>query len=144
MTDGDVSDRYGLQRFVDAQAGVFEHVFSELREGRKRSHWMWFIFPQIKGLGSSPMAMRFAISSLAEARAYLDHAVLGPRLRECCEIVVGVAGRSVDEIFGYPDDLKFHSSITLFAKAAVENRVFLDALEKYFGGELDRATVERL
>jgi uncharacterized protein (DUF1810 family) len=144
MTDGDVSDRYGLQRFVDAQAAVFEQVCSELRAGRKRSHWMWFIFPQIKGLGSSPMAMRFAISSLAEARAYLDHAVLGPRLRECCEIVVGVAGRSVDEIFGYPDDLKFHSSITLFAKAAVENRVFLDALEKYFGGELDRATVERL
>ena len=144
MTDGDVSDRYGLQRFVDAQARVFEQVCSELREGRKRSHWMWFIFPQIKGLGSSPMAMRFAISSLAEARAYLDHAVLGPRLRECCEIVVGLAGRSVDEIFGYPDDLKFHSSITLFAKAAVENRVFLDALERYFGGELDRATVERL
>jgi uncharacterized protein (DUF1810 family) len=144
MTDGDVSDRYGLQRFVDAQAAVFEQVCSELRAGRKRSHWMWFIFPQIKGLGSSPMAMRFAISSLAEARAYLDHAVLGPRLRECCEIVVRVAGRSVDEIFGYPDDLKFHSSITLFTKAAVENRVFLDALEKYFGGELDRATVERL
>jgi uncharacterized protein (DUF1810 family) len=144
MANGEVSDRYGLQRFVDAQAAVFEQVCSELRAGRKRSHWMWFIFPQIKGLGSSPMAMRFAISSLAEARAYLDHAVLGPRLRECCEIVVRVAGRSVDEIFGYPDDLKFHSSITLFAKAAVENRVFLDALEKYFGGELDRATVERL
>jgi uncharacterized protein (DUF1810 family) len=144
MANGAVSDRYRLQRFVDAQGGVFEQVCSELREGRKRSHWMWFIFPQIKGLGSSPMAVRFAISSLEEARAYLDHAVLGPRLRECCEIVVGVAGRSVDEIFGYPDDLKFHSSITLFAKAAVENRVFLDALEKYFGGELDRATVERL
>ena len=144
MANGEVSDRYGLQRFVDARAGVFEQVCSELREGRKRSHWMWFIFPQIKGLGSSPMAMRFAISSLAEARAYLDHAVLGPRLWECSEIVVGVAGRSVDEIFGYPDDLKFHSSMTLFAQAAVENRVFLDALEKYFGGELDRATLERL
>jgi uncharacterized protein (DUF1810 family) len=144
MANGAVSDRYGLQRFVDAQAAVFEQVCSELREGRKRSHWMWFIFPQIKGLGISPMAMRFAISSLAEARAYLDHAMLGPRLRECCEIVVGVAGRSVNEIFGYPDDLKFHSSMTLFAQAAVENRVFLDALEKYFGGELDRATVERL
>jgi uncharacterized protein (DUF1810 family) len=144
MANGEVSDRYGLQRFVDAQAGVFEQACSELRAGRKRSHWMWFIFPQIKGLGSSPMAMRFAISSLAEARAYLDHAVLGPRLRECCEIVVGVTGRSVDEIFGYPDDLKFHSSMTLFAQAAVENRVFLDALEKYFGGELDQATLERL
>jgi uncharacterized protein (DUF1810 family) len=144
MANGEVSDRYGLQRFVDAQAAVFEQACSELREGRKRSHWMWFIFPQIRGLGSSPMATRFAISSLAEARAYLDHAVLGPRLRECCGIVVGVSGRSVGEIFGYPDDLKFHSSITLFAKAAVENKVFLDALEKYFGGELDRATVERL
>jgi uncharacterized protein (DUF1810 family) len=149
MANGEVSDRYELQRFVDAQAAVFEQACSELREGRKRSHWMWFIFPQIKGLGSSPMATRFAISSLAEARAYLDHAVLGPRLRECSRIVVAVAGRAgrqktVGEIFGYPDDLKFHSSMTLFAQAAVENRVFLDALEKYFGGELDRATLERL
>jgi uncharacterized protein (DUF1810 family) len=144
MTNGEVSDRHGLQRFVDAQAAVFEQVCAELREGCKRSHWMWFIFPQIKGLGSSPMATRFAISSLAEARAYLDHAVLGPRLRECCQIVLAVPGRSVGEIFGYPDDLKFHSSMTLFAQAAVENRVFLDALEKYFGGKLDPATSARL
>ena len=139
-----MNDSFDLRRFVYAQEPFYRQVVDELSRGRKRTHWMWFIFPQIKGLGSSAMAVRFAISSLAEARAYLDHAELGPRLRECCEIVVGVAGRSVDEIFGYPDDLKFHSSITLFAKAAVENRVFLDALEKYFGGELDRATVERL
>jgi len=139
----EVSDRFGLQRFVDAQAGVYEQVCRELREGRKRSHWMWFIFPQIKGLGSSPTAVRFAISSLAEARAYLEHAVLGPRLRECTGLVL-VADRSVDEIFGYPDDLKFHSSMTLFARAGVENRVFVDALEKYFGGEADGATLKRL
>jgi uncharacterized protein (DUF1810 family) len=139
-----VSDRYGLQRFVDAQAGVYEQACAELREGRKRSHWMWFIFPQIAGLGSSPTAIRFAISSLAEARAYLEHAVLGPRLRECTGLVLAVAERSTHEIFGSPDDLKFHSSMTLFAKAGVENRVFVDALEKYFGGELDGATLERL
>jgi uncharacterized protein (DUF1810 family) len=139
----EVSDRFGLQRFVDAQAGVYEQVCSELREGRKRSHWMWFIFPQIKGLGSSPTAVRFAISSLVEARAYLEHAVLGPRLRECTGLVLA-AGRSVDEIFGYPDDLKFHSSMTLFARTGVESRVFVDALEKYFGGEPDGATLKQL
>ena len=137
-------DEYGLQRFVDAQAEVFEQARGELLEGRKRSHWMWFIFPQIKGLGSSPMAARFAISSLAEARAYLEHAVLGPRLRECAGIVVAVEGRSAHEIFGYPDDLKFHSSMTLFAQAAGKDGVFVDALEKYFGGQRDRATLERL
>jgi uncharacterized protein (DUF1810 family) len=139
-----VSDRYGLQRFVHAQAEVYEQVCRELREGRKRTHWMWFIFPQIKGLGSSAMAVRFAISSLAEAGAYLGHAVLGPRLQECTGLVLAVAERSAHEIFGSPDDLKFHSSMTLFAKAGVQNRVFLDALEKYFGGELDRGTLERL
>jgi uncharacterized protein (DUF1810 family) len=138
------SDGFGLQRFVDAQAGVYERARDELREGRKRSHWMWFIFPQIAGLGSSPTAVRFAISSLAEARAYLEHAVLGPRLRECSGIVASVEGRSANEMFGYPDDLKFHSSMTLFAEAGVENGVFVDALEKYFGGERDRATLERL
>ena len=113
-----MSDRFDLQRFVEAQAGVYERVCAELRAGEKRSHWMWFIFPQIKGLGSSPMAVRFAISGLEEARAYLDHAVLGPRLRECTGIVVGVEKRAVGDIFGYPDDMKFHSSMTLFAKTA--------------------------
>jgi uncharacterized protein (DUF1810 family) len=111
---------------------------------------MWFVFPQIRGLGSSPMAVRFAISGREEARAYLEHPLLGSRLRECAGIVVGVEGRTVEEIFGYPDDLKFHSSMTLFAKAAKAaegsegERVFGVALEKYFGGEMDRGTLERV
>jgi uncharacterized protein (DUF1810 family) len=135
---------YDLERFVEAQAEVYEQACAELRAGRKRSHWMWFVFPQIRGLGSSPMAVRYAVSSLEEARAYLDHAVLGPRLRECTGIVVGLQGRTVGEIFGYPDDLKFHSSVTLFAKADVEGGVFGEALEKYFGGEMDQGTLERI
>jgi uncharacterized protein (DUF1810 family) len=102
-----MSDTYELRRFVDAQQGVYEQACAELRTGRKRSHWMWFVFPQIQGLGSSPMAVRFAISGMDEARAYLAHPMLGPRLREYTAIVVGVEGRSVEEIFGYPDDLKF-------------------------------------
>ncbi len=140
-----MNDPYDLQRFVEAQAGVYEQACAELRAGRKRTHWMWFVFPQIQGLGSSPMAVRFAISSLEEARAYLGHALLGPRLRECVGIVVGVEGKTVEEIFGYPDDLKFHSCMTLFAKAAgssERDRVFGVALEKYFGGAMDRGTVE--
>ncbi|HTD95849.1 MAG TPA: DUF1810 domain-containing protein [Edaphobacter sp.] len=144
MAKDEAGDRYNLQRFVDAQAEVFEQACSELREGRKRSHWMWFIFPQIRGLGSSSMAGKFAISSLAEARAYLDHVVLGPRLRECSRIVAGVEGRSVHDIFGYPDDLKFYSSMTLFTRAATENQVFMNALERYFGGKMDRMTLELL
>ena len=139
-----MSDRYDLERFVDAQAPVYAQVCAELEQGRKRSHWMWFVFPQIKGLGSSPMAMRFAISSLEEAKAYLEHPVLGPRLRECSRMVTEVKGRTVGEIFGYPDDMKFHSSMTLFAQAAEESKVFEDALQKYFGGERDRSTMERL
>jgi uncharacterized protein (DUF1810 family) len=137
-------DQYELKRFVDAQEGVYEQACAELRAGRKRSHWMWFVFPQIRGLGSSPTAVRFAISGMEEARAYLEHPMLGPRLRECAGIVVGVEGRSAEEIFGYPDDLKFHSSMTLFAKAAAEAGVFGEALEKYFGGEMDRGTLERI
>src|SRR5215469_13707979 len=105
---------------------------------------MWFIFPQIAGLGHSEMARQYAISSLAEAASYLEHPVLGPRLRECAQLVVNVKGRSIDQILGYPDDLKFRSSMTLFAKAAADDRVFRDALEKYFGGEEDRLTLERL
>ena len=139
-----VKDRYDLQRFLEAQAGVYVHACAELRAGRKRSHWMWFVFPQIRGLGNSSMAVKYAISGMEEARAYLGHAVLGPRLRECTGLVLAVAERSAHEIFGSPDDLKFHSSMTLFAQAGVENGVFVDALEKYFGGELDRATLERL
>ncbi len=140
-------DRYALERFVRAQDSVYEQVCAELRSGRKRTHWMWFIFPQVKGLGSSEMAVRYAISSIEEAKAYLEHPVLGPRVRECAGIVLGVEGRTVEDIFGYPDDLKFHSSMTLFAKAAEiseEDLVFSQALDKYFGGREDAGTVQRL
>lgn len=133
-----------LERFVEAQEPVIERVLGELRAGRKASHWMWFVFPQIQGLGHSPTAQRFAISSRAEAEAYLRHEVLGPRLRECTRLVNAVEGRRVEEIFGYPDHLKFHSCMTLFAHAAADNQVFLDALRKYFGGEEDSLTLERL
>ena len=142
-----MSDGFDLERFVKAQAGVYEQACVELRAGHKRTHWMWFIFPQIRGLGSSSMSVRFGIASLAEARAYLKHAELGPRLRECARIVCRVEGKTVGEIFGSPDDLKFHSSMTLFAKAAEANEmdeVFGEALEKYFDGEMDGGTLERI
>jgi uncharacterized protein (DUF1810 family) len=139
-----MSDPFNLQRFVDAQNPVYAEVLSELRNGRKRSHWMWFIFPQISGLGSSPLARKFAISSMPEAAAYLDHPVLGPRLSECTRLVNLVEGRPIEQIFGYPDDLKFRSSMTLFARAASDNRIFTDALQKYFDGKFDDATLARL
>ena len=139
-----MDDRFDLQRFVDAQQPVYETVLSELRDGRKRGHWMWFIFPQISGLGHSVTSQTFALSSLAEAAAYLTHPTLGPRLRECAALVAGIEGRSVDEIFGYPDDLKFHSSMTLFAHAAPREPVFAACLEKYFGGQRDPRTLARL
>ena len=139
-----MDDPYNLQRFVDAQRPVYEQVRSKLREGRKSSHWMWFVFPQIEGLGSSALAGRFAISCLDEAEAYLKHPLLGPRLRECTQLVNFVEGATIDRILGYPDDLKFRSSMTLFAKATSDNRVFNEALSKYFGGEPDQATLERL
>ena len=139
-----MSDPYDLQRFVDAQNPVYDKVRAELRDGSKRSHWMWFIFPQIEGLGSSPLARKYAISSLAEAAAYLQHPVLGPRLAECTKLVNHVEGRTIEQIFGYPDDLKFRSSMTLFAHATPDSRVFLDALQKYSKGEFDPATMERL
>ena len=139
-----MSDPYDLRRFVEAQNPVYAKVCSELREGRKRSHWMWFVFPQIVGLGSSPLARKFAISSLAEAAAYLAHPILGPRLAECTQLVNLVEGRSVAEIFGHPDDLKFRSSMTLFARATQDNQVFVAALQKYFKGEPDPATLLRL
>ena len=140
-----MSDRFDLDRFVEAQAGVYEQACAELRAGRKRSHWMWFVFPQIRGLGSSEMAVRYGISGREEARAYLDHPVLGPRLLECAGIVVGLEGKTVGEIFGYPDDLKFHSSMTLFGEVeGPAERVFHQALKKYFGGEMDRGTLERI
>jgi uncharacterized protein (DUF1810 family) len=141
---GAMTDEYNLKRFVEAQESVFEQVSAELRAGQKQSHWMWFIFPQLAGLGSSPMAERFGIVSREEAAAYLKHPVLGPRLRECTRLANLVEARSVDQIFGYPDNLKFHSSMTLFAAATLENQVFKDALQKYFGGKLDPQTKKRL
>ncbi len=144
MSAAPSSDPYNLQRFVDAQTSVYAHVVAELRDGRKRSHWMWFIFPQIAGLGSSPTAQRFAISGRAEALAYLAHPTLGPRLRECTELVNQLPDRTVDEIFGYPDDLKFRSSVTLFAAVAPGEQVFRAALDKYFAGEPDAATLALL
>ena len=138
------NDPYDLQRFVEAQSGLYEQVCQELQEGRKRSHWMWFIFPQLKGLGNSAMAERYGISSAAEAEAYLAHAVLGTRLRHCTERVMAVKGRSAEQIFGFPDDLKLRSSMTLFASLEAEGSIFSDALKKYFGGKSDRLTIERL
>jgi uncharacterized protein (DUF1810 family) len=133
-----------LERFVEAQSSAYEQVKRELRAGRKQSHWMWFIFPQIAGLGRSLMAQRYAIASLDEAARYLDHPVLGPRLRECTRLVNEVEGRAIGEIFGYPDDRKFHSSMTLFARAGKDREAFREALAKYFGGEEDAATVARI
>jgi len=141
-----MNDPYDLQRFLDAQNPVFERVCTELRSGQKIGHWMWFIFPQLRGLGHSEMAERFAISSQDEAEAYLNHPVLGPRLRECTRLVMLVEGRSINQIFGYPDDLKFRSSMTLFASTTSDsdNQIFKDALMKYFDGEPDPLTSERL
>lgn len=138
------TDPHDLARFVEAQAGVYETVCSELRAGRKQSHWMWFVFPQLAGLGSSATARRFAIRSLEEARAYLAHPVLGPRLRACTALVNAVEGRDIGTIFGYPDDLKFHSSMTLFARAAPGSPEFRAALVRYFAGREDPLTCEIL
>ena len=140
----DRSDPFNLQRFVDAQNSIYDEVCAELRDGRKRGHWIWFVFPQLRGLGSSHMATVFGISSRQEAVAYLDHPVLGPRLRECTRLVNLVQGRAIGQIFGYPDDLKFRSSMTLFASVSSDSQVFEDALQKYFGGESDPLTLKRL
>jgi uncharacterized protein (DUF1810 family) len=131
----------GLQRFVDAQRAVYGAALAELRAGRKRTHWMWFIFPQLRGLGHSATSDYYGIASLEEAREYLAHPVLGARLLECTEAVNSVIGRGAREVFGTPDDLKFHSSMTLFHLASPETECFSKALSKYFGGELDKATV---
>lgn len=136
-------DPFRLQRFVDAQVTLYPRVLHELRTGEKRTHWMWFVFPQIAGLGHSAMAREYAISSRAEAEAYLAHPLLGARLRECTRLVNGVEERSVGQIFGAPDDLKFHSSMTLFAEVDPAGE-FADALAKYFGGDKDQATLDRL
>jgi len=139
-----VSDPHNLQRFVAAQNPVYERVLAELRAGEKHGHWMWFIFPQLRGLGYSYTAIAFGISSREEAQAYLKHPILGPRLVECTRLVNLIEGRSIDRIFGYPDDLKFRSSMSLFASVTAENQIFREALQKYFGGEPDLLTMERL
>ena len=139
-----MADPFELQRFVDAQDGTYDRALGELRRGRKASHWMWFVFPQFSGLGFSPMAQRYAIGSLAEARAYLAHPVLGARLREAAAAVNATEGRTAHEIFGAPDDLKFRSSMTLFREAAPDEAVFGEALSRYYGGEPDPRTLELL
>jgi uncharacterized protein (DUF1810 family) len=139
-----MSDPYDLKRFVDAQDPVFDRVLSELRAGHKRSHWMWFVFPQIRGLGRTGMAWDFAIASRAEAEAYLEHPVLGPRLRQCCQLLLQVEGRSARAILGSPDDLKFRSCLTLFAGVASDNAVFEQALQKYYDGDRCQPTLDFL
>jgi uncharacterized protein (DUF1810 family) len=137
-------DGRDLQRFIDAQREIYDQVLAELRLGRKQSHWIWYIFPQIKGLGSSPKAQRYAISSLDEAKAYAAHPVLGVRLLECTRLVTAARAQAIEDILGYPDNLKFHSSMTLFAHAANPGEVFENALRKYFRSEYDHLTMERL
>jgi uncharacterized protein (DUF1810 family) len=138
----DRGDPFNLERFTDAQAGVYDRALSELRSGRKRTHWMWFIFPQIAGLGYSGMSKHYAIRNIEEAREYLNHPVLGPRLQECAEAVLAVEGRTISEIFGYPDDLKLRSSMTLFACVAHPGSVFGRVLEKFFQGKKDARTLQ--
>ena len=137
-------DPFDLKRFVNAQEPVYGDVVDELRAGRKRSHWMWFVFPQLRGLGGSAMAVRFGIASLEEAGAYLRHELLGRRLRECARLVTAVQGRSIGQIFGSPDDLKLSSSMTLFASATDDNQDFVAVLDKYYDGRQDRLTLEGL
>ncbi|HUK46793.1 MAG TPA: DUF1810 domain-containing protein [Terriglobales bacterium] len=142
--DKQAADPHNLQRFVDAQEASFTSALAELKQGRKRGHWIWFIFPQLKGLGHSANSGFYGISGLAEAGAYLRHPVLGPRLIECVQAVNSVEGRSAEEIFSEVDAMKFRSSVTLFAKAAPEERIFAHALEKYFNGEFDPLTLSLL
>ncbi len=149
-----MDDPCNLQRFVDAQQHVFAGVIAELRQGSKRGHWMWFIFPQLKGLGRTAQSNFFGIASLQEAAGYLQHPVLGPRLIECTQLVNDIEGRSAEDIFGEIDAMKFRSSMTLFAKAmpanatpinaAPENQIFTDALKKYYAGEFDPLTIAYL
>ncbi len=139
-----MQDPYHLERFVEAQAGIYDTVLSELAHGRKMTHWMWFIFPQLVGLGSSLMAQHFAISGREEAAAYLAHPLLGARLVECTQTVAAHAGQSAHSIFGNPDDLKFRSSMTLFEAVATDPSPFRAAIARFFHGEPDRRTLDLL
>jgi len=138
------ADPFNLRRFVEAQNRVYPRVLSELKAGRKESHWMWFVFPQIAGLGASPTSVFYAIGSLDEAKAYLAHPVLGPRLIECASLALATEGRTAREIFGAVDETKFRSSMTLFARAAPERAAFEACLRKYFAGAPDEATLAKL
>jgi uncharacterized protein (DUF1810 family) len=138
------TDVFDLQRFIDAQARDYPSVIDELSAGRKRSHWIWYVFPQIRGLGESAMSRQYAISGRDEARCYWEHPVLGARLRECTQLVLNLRGRTADEIFPYPDSLKFRSCMTLFERCAADPAIFREALLKYFGGEPDRLTLDIL
>jgi uncharacterized protein (DUF1810 family) len=140
----DESDPFDLNRFLAAQEGVFEVALAELRRGHKRSHWMWFIFPQLAGLGYSSASRKYAIKSLTEARAYLRHPILGQRLLDCCQAILSVQERSASEIMGYPDDLKLRSSMTLFVRAGDSHPEFRQVVDRYFDGELDPRTLELL
>ncbi len=140
----DREDPFDLSRFIEAQQGIYAEVLNELRSGQKRSHWMWYIFPQMDGLAYSPTSKYYAIKSLEEARQYLKHPVLGKRLWECAEAVLAIEGRSASEIFDYPDDLKLKSSMTLFARVADSDSVFARILKKYFHGETDVRTIDLL
>jgi uncharacterized protein (DUF1810 family) len=135
------SDPFDLDRFLQAQAGDYDRAFAEIKGGRKASHWMWYIFPQFAGLGTSPTSQQFAIRSLSEARAYLSHPILGPRLNECAEAVLTVKGRSAHQIFGSPDDLKLKSCATLFASVSSDDSVFHRIIARYFEGHRDEKTL---
>ncbi|MEO8577061.1 MAG: DUF1810 domain-containing protein [Gemmatimonadales bacterium] len=138
------ADSHDLGRFIEAQEPVYDHVIAEIRDGRKRTHWMWFVFPQLAGLGNSSMAARYAIRDPGEPRDYLEHPILGSRLIECAEAALAVEGRSAMEIFGTPDDLKLRSCATLFAQVSAPDSVFHRILDKYYSGEPDRRTLQLL
>ncbi len=144
LLSSDAADPFDLRRFVDAQDRAYDTALEELRGGRKRSHWIWFVFPQLQALGRSQTAIRYGISSLDEATAYLDHPVLGPRLRECARVVAGIQGSSADDIFGWPDNLKVRSSMTLFCRATADNADFRAVLDHLYDGVEDELTIEQL
>lgn len=139
-----MEDPFLLQRFVEAQKNIYENVVNELKKGGKGSCWMWFVFPQVAGLGRTPTAEKYSIKSVEEARSYISHPVLGPRLHECTQLVVNIDGRTANQIFGFPDDLKFRSSMTLFKHIAEDNQIFLDAIAKYYDGKEDDLTIKVL
>jgi len=139
-----VHDPFNLSRFIDAQEDVYTDVLDELKRGKKTGHWMWFIFPQMEGLGHSPMSERFSISCINEAKVYIEHPVLGPRLLECVALVMKVEGRSAEQIFGYPDDLKFRSCMTLFSIVDEADSIYQCALDRFFDGKPDPKTLKAM